>query len=147
MTGMGPEATWYLGEQDTPIAALERAAKSHPDRVLLDFSGQLVTYGEVDMMSTRLAHELAALGMQAGQTVVTMLRVSYEFGVSRAENEPVTRQGHILVADAIACGDGKAASKNMSAMLEKNRGLAKVEYAERPSAPSVEVDDQVTGSQ
>ncbi len=73
MTGMGPEATWYLGEQDTPIAALERAAKSHPDRVLLDFSGQLVTYGEVDMMSTRLAHELAALGVQAGQTVVTML--------------------------------------------------------------------------
>jgi DNA-binding FadR family transcriptional regulator len=75
---------------------------------------------------------------QLRQTIVTMLRVSYEFGVSRVENEPVTRQGHILVAEAIACGDGEAARKNMSTMLEKNRGLAKVEYVERRSALPVE---------
>jgi crotonobetaine/carnitine-CoA ligase len=45
----------------------------HVDRVFLDFSGELHTYGEVDRLSTRLAHEFAALGVQAGQTVVTML--------------------------------------------------------------------------
>jgi DNA-binding FadR family transcriptional regulator len=75
---------------------------------------------------------------QLRQTIVTMLRVSYEFGVSRVENEPVTRQGHILVAEAIACGDAEAARTNMSTMLEKNRGLAKVEYVERRSALPVE---------
>jgi carnitine-CoA ligase len=73
MTGMGNADTWFLGEQDTVIAALQRAVASHPDRVLLDFSGQLATYSEVDRLSTRLAHALAALGIQPGQTVVTML--------------------------------------------------------------------------
>ncbi|MEY2893469.1 MAG: hypothetical protein RJA98_3377 [Pseudomonadota bacterium] len=73
MAGMGSPLTWSLGEQDTVIAALERAVAAHPDRVLLDFSGTFFTYGEVDRLSTRLAHGLAALGVQAGQTVVTML--------------------------------------------------------------------------
>ncbi len=73
MTGMGNIETWSLGQQDTVIAALERAVAAHPDRVLLDFSGELSTYGEIDQLSTRLAHGLAALGIQAGQTVVTML--------------------------------------------------------------------------
>ena len=73
MAGMGKADTWSLGQQDTVIAALDRAVASHPDRVLLDFSGDLTTYGEVDRLSTRLAHALAALGIEAGQTVVTML--------------------------------------------------------------------------
>jgi crotonobetaine/carnitine-CoA ligase len=73
MAGMGNSETWSLGEQDTIVEALDRAARAHPDRVLLDFSGDLYTYGEVDRMSTRLAHSLAALGVQAGQTVVSML--------------------------------------------------------------------------
>lgn len=73
MAGMGSKATWSLGDQDTAIAALDRAVAKHPDRVLLDFGGELVTYGEVDRLSTRMAHALAALGVQAGHTVVTML--------------------------------------------------------------------------
>ena len=73
MAGMGKADTWSLGQQDTVIAALDRAVASHPDRVLLDFAGELTTYGEVDRRSTRLAHALAALGIEAGQTVVTML--------------------------------------------------------------------------
>jgi GntR family transcriptional regulator, galactonate operon transcriptional repressor len=68
---------------------------------------------------------------QLRQIIVTMLRVSYEFGVSRLENEPVTRQGHILVAEAIARRDGEAAAEHMSVMLERNRGLARVEYVRR----------------
>jgi carnitine-CoA ligase len=73
MAGMGNTATWSLGEQDTSIAALDRAVAKHPDRVLLDFGGELHSYGDVDRRSTRLAHALAALGIQPGQTVVTML--------------------------------------------------------------------------
>lgn len=73
MAGIGNPDTWSLGQQDTVIAALERAVAKHPDRVLLDFSGELHTYGDVDRQSTRLAHALAALGVQQGQTVVTML--------------------------------------------------------------------------
>jgi DNA-binding FadR family transcriptional regulator len=78
--------------------------------------------------------------------VITMLRVSYEFGVSRVENEPVTRRGHISVAEAIACGDGEAARQSMSIMLERNRGLARVEYVKRPSGSGGHADDPVTGS-
>lgn len=73
MAGIGNPETWSLGQQDTVVAALERAANSHPDRVLLDFSGEFHTYRNVDSQSTRLAHALAALGVQPGHTVVTML--------------------------------------------------------------------------
>lgn len=73
MAGIGNPETWSLGQQDTVIAALERAVAKHPERVLLDFSGEFHTYGEVDRESTRLAHAFAALGVQPGQTVVTML--------------------------------------------------------------------------
>ena len=43
---------------------------------------------------------------QMRQIILTMLRVSYEFGVMRPENDPVTREGHIVVAEAIARRDG-----------------------------------------
>jgi DNA-binding FadR family transcriptional regulator len=65
---------------------------------------------------------------QLRQIIITMLRVSYNFGVSRPENDPVTRQGHISVAEAISRRDSKAARKHMSEMLERNKSLAKVEY-------------------
>ena len=73
MTGTGHPDTWAVGERDTVIAALERAVARHPDKILLDFSGKLYTYAEVDSLSTRMAHSLAALGAKPGQTVLTML--------------------------------------------------------------------------
>ncbi len=73
MTAMGPTDTWTTGEQDTVIAALERAVTAHPERVLLDFSGELYTYGEVDRLSNCMAHAFAELGVTRGKTVVTML--------------------------------------------------------------------------
>ncbi len=69
---MDRSETWSLGQQDTAIAALERAVAAHPDRVLLDFSGELYTYRKVDQLSTCLANSLAVLGVKKGQTVVTM---------------------------------------------------------------------------
>jgi len=73
MAGMGRADTWSVGEQDTVIAALDRAVGRHPDRVLLDFGGELYTYADVDRLSTLLAHSLAGLGVRAGHTVVSML--------------------------------------------------------------------------
>jgi crotonobetaine/carnitine-CoA ligase len=70
---MGNPATWSLGQQDTVIAALDRAAAAHPERVLFDFGGDLTTYGEFDQLSTRLAHSLARLGLTPGETILTML--------------------------------------------------------------------------
>lgn len=73
MSNLASIDTWAVGEQDTVIAALDRAVAAHPDRVLLDFSGELTTYGEVDRLSTRMANALTTLGVTSGQTVVTML--------------------------------------------------------------------------
>jgi DNA-binding FadR family transcriptional regulator len=83
---------------------------------------------------------------QLRQIIITMLRVSYDFGVSQPENDPVTRQGHILVAEAIAKRDGAAARRHMSTMLERNRSLAQAEYdkaatsKEHKGAPMSEVE-------
>jgi DNA-binding FadR family transcriptional regulator len=60
---------------------------------------------------------------QLRQIVLTMLRVSYEFGVSKPQNEPVSRQGHISVAEAIARRDPEGARRAMTRMLERNQSL------------------------
>ncbi|MDH6291257.1 AMP-binding protein [Rhodococcus opacus] len=58
---------------DTVLGALERAVAQGPDDVFLDFSGELLTYRDIDRMSTRLAHSFAELGITQGQTVVSVL--------------------------------------------------------------------------
>jgi GntR family transcriptional regulator, galactonate operon transcriptional repressor len=68
---------------------------------------------------------------QLRQIIITMLRVSYDFGVSKPENDPVTRQGHVSVAEAIARRDSNVARECMATMLERNRGLARVDYEAR----------------
>jgi len=73
MSGTGNPETWSVGERDTVISALDRAVASHPDRIFLDFTGNYYTYREVDLLSTKLAHSLANLGVKRGETVVTML--------------------------------------------------------------------------
>ena len=73
MAGTGNPETWNVGRQDTVIDALARAVAAHPERVMLDFSGDLYTYAQVDALSTRMAHAFAALGVGAGQTVLSML--------------------------------------------------------------------------
>jgi crotonobetaine/carnitine-CoA ligase len=58
---------------DTVLAALQRAKDSVPDSVFLDFGGDLYTYADVWSRSIRLAHGLEALGVGAGDRVVTVL--------------------------------------------------------------------------
>ncbi|RKI21154.1 ATP-dependent acyl-CoA ligase, partial [Corallococcus sp. AB004] len=64
---------WGTGKRDTVIAALDRAIAAHPDRIMLDFGGQTFSYGDIDRLSTAFARELAALGVVAGDTVLSML--------------------------------------------------------------------------
>lgn len=73
MSGMGNPQTWSLGEQDTVIDALDRAVANHPQRILLDFGGELYSYREVDSLSNRMAHGFIELGLLQGQTLVTMI--------------------------------------------------------------------------
>ena len=82
MSGTGNPHTWSLGEQDTVIDALDRAVASHPERVLLDFAGELYSYGEVDALSNRMAHGLADTGLEQGQTLVTMLNNNIDAVIS-----------------------------------------------------------------
>jgi len=68
-----PRNEWQWLEQDTILHAFQRVLDAAPDRVFLDFSGQLCTYREFDRLSTRLAHELRSLGVRPGDTVMTVL--------------------------------------------------------------------------
>ena len=73
MSGIGNQENWSLGEQDTVIDALDRAVAQHPDRVFLDFAGELSTYKEVDTLSTQMARALSDLGLSEGETLLSML--------------------------------------------------------------------------
>jgi|TARA_E500000305_G_scaffold75550_1_gene61254 crotonobetaine/carnitine-CoA ligase len=70
---MGNPEYWSLGQQDTVIDALDRAVADQPERILLDFSGDLFSYSDVDTLSNRMAHALEDLGLQRGETLVSML--------------------------------------------------------------------------
>lgn len=56
--------------------------------------------------------------------ILTMLWISYEYGVLAKSQEPVSRDGHIRVADAIRQRDAVAAQREMNQMLELNRRTA-----------------------
>ncbi len=61
---------------------------------------------------------------QMRQLILTTLRVSYEYGVMRPEHDPVSRAGHLKVAEAIANHDGSAAREAMAGMLSRNARMA-----------------------
>jgi crotonobetaine/carnitine-CoA ligase len=90
------DGVWRTGRQDTVTAVLARAVRDFPDRIFLDFSGELHSYAEVDAYSNRIANGLAALGVKAGDRVGSLLDTNYEavallFGVNKlgAINVPV----------------------------------------------------------
>jgi GntR family transcriptional regulator, galactonate operon transcriptional repressor len=69
---------------------------------------------------------------QLRSIILTMLRISYEYGVLTVQTEPVTRQGHIDVAEAIKRRDPHAARQAMEAMLEQNRQTVR-QFESQPS--------------
>lgn len=64
---------WHCDEQDTLLHAMKRVLDVASDRILFDFSGEMVSYGEFDRITTRLAHSLRSLGVEQGHTVVSIL--------------------------------------------------------------------------
>ena len=84
---------------------------------------------------------------QLRQIIVTMLRVSYDFGVSRQQNDPVTRQGHILsprrshaaMAKPLArawrrCSRGTEVSPESNAVRDEVVQIRTSEQENRPQA-------------
>jgi crotonobetaine/carnitine-CoA ligase len=64
---------WHWDEQDTYLDAFDRVVAHAPDRIFLDLSGEMYTYGEFDRLTNRFARALAEIGVRAGDRVVTML--------------------------------------------------------------------------
>lgn len=62
-----------LGEQDTVCAALQRAVSANGSKPFIDLLGEVYTYADLDRESSRLAHGLRGLGVEHGQTVVTIV--------------------------------------------------------------------------
>lgn len=67
---------------------------------------------------------------QMRQLILTMLRVSYEYGVMRPVQNLVSRAGHVEVAEAIARHDGPAAREAMATMLSRNARIAQSYWLE-----------------
>lgn len=61
---------------------------------------------------------------QMRQIILTMLRVSYEFGVIVGDTDEVNSKAHISVAEAIEARDAGAARLAMTRMLERNQEIA-----------------------
>lgn len=99
---------------------LEAAHAMHPDE------GDIQTLFAADCRfhSTVLEATGNLMMRQMRPVILTVLQISYEFGVLVVDGEPVTREGHIRVAEAIRGRDGKAAREEMELMLERNRQTA-----------------------
>ena len=69
---------------------LSNSAQSHPDSIALrDFTGQSMTYGELDALSTQVQRYLSSIGVQRGDRIGVCLRKSIDviaviFGILKA---------------------------------------------------------------
>ncbi|MEB3065053.1 AMP-binding protein [[Mycobacterium] zoologicum] len=69
-----PFHSWLgAGHTDTINDVIHRAAEKWPDRIYLDFSGDLWTYQQVYQRALAYAAGLAELGVRRGDTVATVL--------------------------------------------------------------------------
>ena len=118
-----------------PAAAALAALRGTPEQAqTLLAAANAIHPGEVDlerMFAADCQFHVTLLDMtrntvmrQMRQIILTMLRVSYEFGVANPDNEKVSREGHLAVAEAIIARDPDGARNAMSAMLDLNRSLA-----------------------
>lgn len=117
-----PAAAALAARRGTPEQArklLAAANAIHPAQVDL----QYLFDADCQFHLTLLDMTQNTVMRQMRQIILTMLRVSYEFGVTNPANEKVSREGHIAVAEAIAARDAEGARRAMAAMLELNRTL------------------------
>ena len=115
-----PAAAELAAQRATPeqIAVIVGAALAlHPEQedVQAMFEADCRFHGTIlDATGNGMMRQMRSL-------IVTMLRVSYEYGVLQHGTEPVSRDGHIRVAEAIRNRDGTLAREQMAKMLELNR--------------------------
>jgi DNA-binding FadR family transcriptional regulator len=118
-----------------PAAAALAAERATPEQVRLMLEAAYAMHPEGDDLQTLFAADcqfhvtlLEATGndvmKQMRQIILTMLRISYEFGVIIIDDEDVSREGHIEVAEAIKARRPKAAQSAMARMLEHNKSIA-----------------------
>jgi crotonobetaine/carnitine-CoA ligase len=69
---------WVSGEQDTVVGLLHQRLESDPDSEYLDVCGTKSSAAEVADAAARIAAALAALGVQAGDRVATLIENSHE---------------------------------------------------------------------
>ncbi len=112
---------------------LEAAHAMHPEE------GDVATLFASDCLfhSTILEATGNLMMRQLRPIILTVLQISYEFGVEAIDGEPVTREGHIRVAEAIRARDGQAAGAEMERMLELNRQAASQYWDSRERASAL----------
>ncbi len=119
-----PGAAALAAERATPeqAAIIMAAAQAlHPDQKDL---GALFE-ADCRFHATILEATGNLMMVQLRPLILTMLRISYEYGVISAGGDLLsTRQGHIEVAAAIGAGDPEAARIAMQTMLDTNRRVA-----------------------
>jgi DNA-binding FadR family transcriptional regulator len=128
---MEPAAAAIAAERATEaqIATLRRAAYAiEPEKHDL----QALFEADCRFHVTLLDATQNQVMRQLRPIILTMLRVSYEFGVIKPQNEPVSRQGHIDVAEAIASRKPEAARRAMAKMLERNQSLVAEYWNDTP---------------
>ena len=128
-----------------PAAAALAAERATPEQVrTLLAAAEALRPGEVDIAALFEADRrfhctiLDATGnlmmRQLQGIITTILRISYEFGVQQVEGRPVSREGHVLVAEAVARGDTAGARREMERMLDLNRATAEAYWRDRGMA-------------
>lgn len=124
-----PGAAALAAERATPeqAAIIMTAAQAlHPDNT------ELTDLFEADCRfhATILEATGNLMMVQLRPLILTMVRISYEYGVISAGGDLLaTRQGHIDVAHAIAARDPDAARNAMQNMLDGNRRMAEAAQA------------------
>ena len=119
-----PAAAALAAERASPEQIerlLDAAAAIHPDELTVE----RLFEADCQFHLTLLDMTQNTMIQQMRQIILTMLRVSYEFGVGNPGNEKVSREGHLAVAEAIAARNAEAAHKAMATMLELNRSVAR----------------------
>ena len=125
-----------------PAAAAAAARKATPEQVavLLESAramhpgeGDIQTLFEADCRfhSTVLEATGNLIMRQMRPIILSVLRISYEFGVLVVDDKPVSREGHIRVAEAIRDRDPARARAEMEEMLSLNRDTAEVYWRQR----------------
>lgn len=75
-SGDGYARAYVPGPRDTIVDALRRAVEANGDDEFVNVNGARFSYAEIDLLSNRLAHGLADLGVKKGDTVVTIFDTS-----------------------------------------------------------------------